>query len=178
MSLQLSLFDIEKKRRVRYVVPTYIKFYTIWQYNRDKFKKLLDEWLETEEGKNRSYKSLELKQAEILEKCYIKDSSGLKLRDSDETHIYRIRTLHNLFKIIYSKIAVFLLFQEKKIDGLYIDEEEQQAEIIGTWQLPIKKRVIIHIEFLRMLKEGVNVQEALKNLERNLHDKVRQKKLS
>ena len=46
-------------------------------------------------------------------------------------------------------------------DGLAIYPEEQQAEILNTWQLPIKKRVIIHLRLLRLLRKGLSIKEAL-----------------
>ena len=54
LSLNLGYTQPERKLRVRYEVPTYIKFYSLYQYDRDKFRQLLNEWLETKEGKNRT----------------------------------------------------------------------------------------------------------------------------
>ena len=46
------------KKRIRYKVPTYIKFYSIYQYDRLLFRKLMNEWLASKEGKNRTLKTL------------------------------------------------------------------------------------------------------------------------
>ena len=162
----VEMTDIEApKKRIRYAVPTYIKFYSLYQYNRDKFRKLMKEWLNTEEGKNRTYATLRKKQNEILELCYARDEYGNKLKDSDEQHIYRIRTLHKIYEQIYAYyIASFSL--EKQ--GLRIDAEEKQAWLdIDDLKMSIKNRVIIHIRLLRLLRRGLSIKEAICRMKEN-----------
>lgn len=159
-SVQLSFFKglKIKKKRIRYKIPTYNRFYSIWQYNRDKFRYLINE---RKHGQN------SLTQAEILEQCFIREN-GKKLRDSDEKHIFRIGVLHRIHTEIYNKIEVDIntdntLFYlillillsrqiELKIENLNIFVDEEQAEIINSWLLPIKDRVKLHIDYLRKIK--------------------------
>ena len=171
MAAQLSFnFNIELpavKKRVRYLVPTYIKFYTVYQYDRLKFTALLKEWLKTDEGKNRTLKTLKQKQEEILEKCWILDDKGNRLRDSDENHIYRIKTLHKIYEQIYNQlnINVFEQFERKDLNGLIVWGEEKQAEIQNTCYLPLKDKVTLHIELLRNLRKGFSIEESLERIE-------------
>ena len=90
--------EVEDNKRVRYEVPKFIKFYSLYQYDRNKFAELLKIWLETEAGKNRTLETLKAKQTEILELCYIRDENGKPLKDSDEKHIYRVNVLSTLRK--------------------------------------------------------------------------------
>lgn len=172
---------VEENTRIRYEVPTYIKFYTIYQYDREKFTKLLKIWLETDEGKNRTLDTLKAKQDEILEHCYKRDENGNKLRDSDENHIFRYPTLAKIYKLIYNQIGAnpFNTFYEQ--DGLIVSRDvytkedytyqgkiykgqkfvNVSASIKGTDNLPIKQRVIIHIRLLRLLRKGLSIKEAL-----------------
>ena len=149
MAAQLSFnFNIALsavKKRIRYLVPTYIKFYTVYQYDRIKFTTLLKEWLKTDEGKNRTLKTLKQKQDEVLEKCWLRDERGNRLRDSDENHIYRVKTLHRLYELIYNRlnINVFEQFERKDLEytfapGLTVWGEEKQAEIHPICRLGIE----------------------------------------
>lgn len=163
-SVQLSFFEgIKiKRKRIRYKVPAYYRFYSIWQYDREKFKYLINNRIK---GHNR------LTQAEILEKCYVRDFLGFKLRDSDEKHIFRIGVLQRIHTAIYNLLEVDIdtsdtLFYiilliilsrrvEFKFEGLNVYTDEEQAELVNTWQLPIKDRVKLHIDYLRQIKKRV-----------------------
>ena len=111
---------VEVNTRVRYEVPTYIKFYSIYQYDREKFTKLLKIWLETDEGKNRTLETLKAKQNEILELCYVKDAEGNLLRDSDENHIFRYPTLAKIYRLIYNQIGANPFDNYYEQDGLRV----------------------------------------------------------
>ena len=149
MSVQLTLdLGIVAKKRIRYDVPKRLNFYTLYQYDRDKFRKLLEEWLKTDEGKNRTLETLRAKQDEILEQCFIRDENDHKLRDSDEKHIYRYITLHKILREIYDKIqwefinsgSIFI------VDDINLDYDDKTAEIKGTeWGMSIKDRVITNM---------------------------------
>ena len=176
-----ELVEVEENTRIRYEVPTYIKFYTIYQYDREKFTKLLKIWLETDEGTNRTLETLKAKQDEILELCYVKDAEGNLLRDSDENHIFRYPTLAKIYRLIYNQIGANPFIDNYEQDGLrvirdiYTEEDYEyqgktykgqkfvnvSASIKGTDNLPIKQRVIIHIRLLRLLRKGLSIKEAL-----------------
>ena len=163
LSLNLEYTQPERKLRVRYEVPTYIKFYSLYQYDREKFRQLINEWLETKEGKNRTLQTLETKQNEILEKCFIRDKFGNKLLDSDEKHIYRYQTLGRITEQIYNYVKIYYMQNGiQQIDGLSVFPEDAQAELTSTlWGTPIKKRIKLHIRLLRLLRKGFNIKEAL-----------------
>ena len=172
---------VEDNKRVRYEVPTYIKFYSLYQYDRDKFTKLLKIWLDTDEGKNRTIETLKAKQDEILELCYIRDEKGNPLKDSDERHIYRIKTLAKIYQAIYNQIGANPFNNDYIKDGLrivreiYTDEEyeyrgkiykgqkfvNETASIVNSDSWSIKKRIIIHTRLLRLLRKGLSIREAL-----------------
>ena len=165
---------IKKKNtfRVRYSVPTYEKFYSIWQYDRSKFRELLNEWLKSDEGKNRTLDSLRKKQAEILEECWILDENNNKKRDCDEPHIFRYQTLQKILECIaYTLInnyniqnidsVKYLLKRTnimiyKPIEGL-----KPQAEILHTILDDIKTRILIHLRLLKYLKKGYEIEDAV-----------------
>ena len=172
---------VEENTRIRYEVPTYIKFYSIYQYDREKFTKLLKIWLETDEGKNRTLETLKAKQSEILELCYKRDENGNKLRDSDEQYVKWVKPLTTIYELIYNQIGANPFIDNYEQDGLrvirdiYTEEEYEyqgktykgqkfvnvSASIKGTDNLPIKQRVIIHIRLLRLLRKGLSIKEAL-----------------
>ena len=143
--VQLGLFENikAKKKRIRYKIPTYTKFYSIWQYDRNKFKNLIND---------RKLGLNNYTQAEILEMCFIRDDMGRKQRDSDEKHIFRIAVLHRihhkLYKLYEKEPLIFTRFNNTMV--IYSDDE--QAEIVNTWQLPIYERLKMHIELLRAIK--------------------------
>lgn len=166
MSAQLTLdLGIVAKKRIRYDVPNYLNFYSLYQYDRNKFRELLRKWLKTDEGKNRTLKTLQAKQDEILEQCYIRDENGNKLRDSDEKHIFRYRTLFDIQRAIYDKIqwefintgSIFI------VDDINLDYDDKTAEIKGTeWGMSIKNRIKKHIRLLRLLRKGLSIKESIK----------------
>lgn len=90
--------------------------------------------------------------------------------DGDERHIFRIKTLHKLYSMLYgySGVNVFEQFERKDLNGLTIWGEERQAEIQNTSYLPLKDRVTLHIKLLRLLREGFSIKEALWNIQGNL----------
>ena len=170
MSVQLSLdLGIIAKKRIRYDVPNYLNFYTLYQYDRDKFRQLLREWLKTPAGINRTLQTLEKKQNEILEMCYIRDVNGNKLKDSDEKHIYRYQTLHKIMRNIYHCIKMEFLQKGTIfiVDDINLDYDDETAEIKGAeWGMSIKDRVIIHIRLLRLLRSGLSIKEGLWQIKR------------
>lgn len=158
MVAQLVLFDgfgKIKHSRCHFKTPTYRKFYSVKRYNRDKFRRYLNYQL-------KEYKCVKyMTQEEILKLCYLKDAHGI-IYDSDEKSIFRIRNLHNLHTILFEKINKSIWNDKGTIDrdGLVSYLEERQTEIKGTWQLPVKKRVRLHIRLLWLLKD-YNISESM-----------------
>jgi len=154
---------VKKKKRIRFKVPTYKKFYSIWQYDRLKFRELLNIHLKspaTSPFKN---------QWEILDECFVRDNKGLKLRDCDEAHIFRAGVLQRVYEKIFDYTGVMFIenpeyYESMKVikeNGLNIYPAEGQAEIDGTWQESIENRLRIHIKLLRLLREGFSIGEAV-----------------
>lgn len=88
--------------------------------------------------------------------------------DGDEQHIFRIKTLHKLYSLIYGycNINIFEQFERKNLNGLTIWGEERQAEIQNTSYLPLKDRVTLHIKLLRLLRKGFSFEEALNDIQK------------
>lgn len=177
MVAQLDIFGGSKLIDFnRYTPPDYAKFYTIYQYDRENFKKELRSEIEKRQAdystkiKNED-EFLKIQNA-ILEKWFLKDEQGLKLRDSDEVHIFRIKTLHKIHELIFSYTGIMPInspyyYEGLKVikkDGLLIYPKESQAEIEGTWQGSIKERLKIHIKLLRLLRGGFSVRESILKL--------------
>ena len=154
-------FLSQKVKRIRYEVPTYIKFYSIYQYDRLKFRELMNVWLKTKEGEKRTLETLKRKQNEILDICYVRDENNKPLRDCDEKHIFRSSILQKLHEQIYAEIIFLPQFRVHpftdssfEVDGLIVYPEEQQAELKDTWNMSLKDRVKAHIKVLRKLREN------------------------
>lgn len=86
--------------------------------------------------------------------------------DGDERHIFRIKTLHKLYSLLYgySGVNVFEQFERKDLNGLTVWGEERQAEIQNTSYLPLRARVTLHIRLLRYLRKGFSVTESLERV--------------
>ena len=143
--LQFEFMKLYKKN-YKYVPPDYIKFYSCYQYDRIKFKKLLRK--EVKRLKPKSDEEFKEIQNKILLKCYIRDENGKRKRDTDEKHIFRYRSLQSIFEKLYS-----LGRQIGNYPNLLFFDDEQQAEIKGTWNLPVFERVKIHIRLLKELSK-------------------------
>lgn len=157
--LEKEYKKLKVPKRIHYDIPTYLKFYTIYQYDRNKFKEMMKQWIKTEEGQNRTYETLKAKQDEVLEQCYILDETGKRKRDCDEKHIFRYGALQNIRSQIYQEIMF------KRIEGyrlkegfIVMDYDGEQAEINNTWQLPLKDRIRLHLKLLRRLRENYTVE--------------------
>ena len=154
VQLQFDFMECYKKK---YIAPDYIKFYTIYQYNRNKFKKLLRK--EVARLKPKSDEEFKEIQNRILIKCYIRDEKGRRKRDTDEKHIFRYRALETILNSLYNKLgpraeeeicSCFFYAQE-----IIIYPDEQQAEIKDSWNLPVSERIKIHIRLLRRLRHEI-----------------------
>lgn len=86
--------------------------------------------------------------------------------DGDERHIFRIKTLHKLYSLIfgYCNVNIFEQFERSDINGLTIWGEDRQAEIENSCYLPLKDRVTIHLRLLRYLRKGFSVEESVERV--------------
>lgn len=86
--------------------------------------------------------------------------------DGDERHIFRIKTLHKLYSMLYgySGVNIFEQFERKELNGLTIWGEDRQAEITGSCYLPLRDRISVHIKLLRLLRKGFSIEESLRRV--------------
>lgn len=159
--------------RNRYPVPTYVKFYSVFQYDREKFRKLLNKWLKTDEGKNRTYDILLKRQREFLEQCWVLDEDNNRKRDCDEPHIFRYRTLHRILECIANclmnnygidtpDMMKYLFNRTNLVIYPFQEGMKPEAELINTIMCDIKTRIRMHLHLLRGLKRGLEVEDAVR----------------
>lgn len=104
---------------------------------------------------------------------------NIKSYDNNERHIFRIRALHNIYVAIAREalkhnLALPLedirLFRGNLI--FYFEKEQKEnlicAEVAGSGLLPIKDRLIIHIQALRDLRAGKKVKKLAKKYARKV----------
>lgn len=174
-----------KKKRIRFKKPDFIKFYTLYKFDDELYHSisqdvvnkplcpynllrfmnpvqtffillyfdLIGKWTRYDEPKYR-------------ELCYYKDEDGEKNPLGDEEGIFEIKELHRLHSMLYGYCDVgdFMKknFEVIRYKGLLIWNEDKQAEIEGTWELPIKERVLLHSRLFELLKQGVELKKAVK----------------
>ena len=118
MVAQLSLFDTEiysflsykrqrergKPKRVRAKYPSYIKVYSVYQYDHTKYRELFKPIIKEAIEKDDPDIYWNTNPYDLLNKCYYRDKSGNKKRLGDTKHIYRYKTLYKLFEAIGKEI--------------------------------------------------------------------------
>lgn len=87
----------------------------------------------------------------------------------NQKHIFRYKSLQNIYSLIAFEVfqgQLKLFWGEWRLikDGLviYFEEDGYQAEIQSTELLPVGKRLKIHIELLRKLRQGIKLKKAVK----------------
>ena len=100
----------------------------------------------------------------IKNEYYIKDEDGRRCPLGDEKHIYRYQTLYK----VMNRIALILTQGiEFHSDADYVEDNvrimvnyydnseynERLAEIVDTHTLPLRERVILHLNLLRKLRK-------------------------
>ena len=152
------------------LIPDYIKFYSVYQYDRIKFRKLLKAAKISNPPKN--IEDLKRLQKEILKQCYVRDERGELVSLSDEPHIFRYAVLYRLYNEIYKCLQVnnnktkeykgLRIFKDKYTKKQYRYKGKTYqgqkftmygAEIIGSENWSLKDRVHYHIELLRFLRK-------------------------
>lgn len=150
--------------------PSYRKRYVVFAYDTDKYREIWTK-LARLAVKFRNKKIFyRVNPYRVLEHCYIKDENGNKKYLGDAKHIYRYATLQK----IYGLIADEVFNHQLKLDlgdwhlvqdGLHIyfdNELGNHAEIKESENLPVGQRLKIHIELLRLLRQGVKVKKAVR----------------
>lgn len=162
-----------KEGRVHYEFPTYKKVYSVYQFDWNKYTRF---WRTL---RYRAYKILNtrgmvpaqrywdsINPYTIIKRCFILDELGRPKHLGDERHIYRIDSLHRIHHKIYDYCEKEALqtYGVSKQYGLICHIEDEQAELENTWQLPIKQRLKLHIQVLRNLQKGLNLEESVKEI--------------
>lgn len=107
---------------------------------------------------------------QVSQSC--RDVKVLKVTNKKgESKYSKIYDKPGIYEQIYNALNKYAFDCVERIerDGLYIYPNDQQAEIAGTWNLPLKDRVLLHLRLLRCLRKGFSVQESLErmNYEKN-----------
>lgn len=164
--------------------PSYIKVYSVYAYDHTKYRKIYSKLGELATRFDNPSIFYRVNPYRIMEHCYYYDEQGKRKHLKDIRHIYRLKALHK----IYEEIAGYTK-ENQKIDGLKVDLIEYEAtkyehkmvrggyrtykgdcfsycsaELIGMELKPIKDRLKTHVELLRQLRKGVEIQKATKEV--------------
>jgi hypothetical protein len=93
----------------------------------------------------------------------IVENENIYIHDCDEKHIYRIKNLCDVHKKLFDKVNPETMWNSKgthERDGLVSHLDTRETEIRGVWQLPIRKRLKLHIRLLWLLKD-YNIAESM-----------------
>lgn len=119
----------EKKKRIRYKIPTY-------------------------------------KKADKIRENILKYKHNQK-------HIFRYKTLDRIYQLIAQEIfnnqqKIYFFDFDYLFKGVrvYITDDITEAEIEGTQNLPIGKRLKIHIELLRRLRRGEKLYKSIREIKK------------
>lgn len=179
MAAQLLIFSefLQKKtltkkgtpKRIRPLIPSYKKVYSLYQYDQSKYmdiwKKIRDLALKL----NKPSIFFDVSPQKVLRLCYIKEN-GHRKPLGDHKHIYRFQTLYNIQAHIFNyartplnlNAANDLQWEKGGVLFFYDHYDGGFASIIGTEQLPIKYRVLLHLRLLRYLRQGKDLRKAVR----------------
>lgn len=162
-----------KHKRKRYKIPTYRKVYSLYVYNRSKYSTIYKrlQKLALRFDADIFYR---VNPYNVLRLCYVYKEGKLQ-HLGDERHIYRYKALEGvltqLAQVIKEKYN--LLLRSDVLSYLYVrtgialyndDAEERQAEYMPASRKDIATRLKANITLLRLLREGLEVEEATKEL--------------
>lgn len=176
-------------KRIRPPEPVWDKFYSVYAFNETKYHDICDAFKNHKWFKLYKYPELRIheltnctsKDKELFkELSYVLDEEGQKQHLGDEKHIYRYKTLNKVKELIANYIdyhftnkkpgsEYYTLYIEKYTDVYYTHQGTQykgqkfkiiEVEINNTWQLSIKQRLLIHLQALRLLRQGHSIEEA------------------
>lgn len=215
MFRQIQLFQhtLTFEKRLRYA-PIWKKFYTVYKFDYSVYHRLCNDICEKEYFRwivinyLRFYSQdinllayfmlvnalRKFEEPKIRELCFILDAEGKKQFLSDEKHIFRVRTLQNIYtklfeyaefplfvnnfsvkaaqtakELSFSDAALLCKVEQLQKQGFRVHFDNDttlspQLEIAGTEMLPIKERLKAHIELLRYLKNGGRLMRYEKHL--------------
>jgi hypothetical protein len=151
--------------RVHYVIPSYKRVYSVYQFDWEKYASIYKkiQTLSFKYGKHIFDKTNPYK---VLERCYIEEN-GEKVELGDQKHIFRLKTLQNLYTLIAIELKEHynLLMSDDVLNYLFKRTKirfypfENQAELLSPEKQTIKTRLLIHIQLLRLLRKGLDLEE-------------------
>lgn len=161
---------LNKKKRVRQKIPTFKKIYSAYVYDQPKYNKIF-----------KKVQQLALKYDEeifkrteryrVLRLCYVREDGKLQPQ-GDEKHIFRYNTLDNILCALAEVLLQkYELLPEKDVLSylylrtglvLYIREDYQQAELMQPVPKSLRERIHAHIMLLRLLRLGLEIEDAVK----------------
>lgn len=167
MSAQIE--HLQKKKRFKYPIPTYKRVYSAYVYDQPRYNKIFKkvQELALKYGKE-IYERTE--RYRVLNLCYLRINGKLQSL-GDEKHIFRYKVLHKVlnriaeillkkYKLSSEYDVCCYLYQRTNIALFVSDEHYPQAEIMDTYNKPLYERLYIHIKLLRLLKLGVEIEDA------------------
>jgi hypothetical protein len=167
---QLGLFgyfaDEDAKIKEIKEPPQYDKFYSLYVFDEITYHRLLKAYMRVKKINN-VYDIDYLIRKEIREICHPVDEYGKKRIKGDERHIFRMSVLQKILAKLYQEVLFKIEWTAQEVYytyGLAIYREDEQAEIDGTQMLSIKERVKLHLQLLKMIKKGNDIENSVNEI--------------
>ena len=163
-------------KRVRYKIPSYRKVYSLYVYNRAKYGKIYKKLQRVALKYNESI-FYRVNPYRVLDLCYVYKDGKLQ-HLGDERHIYRYRALESIlaklaqviqerYNLLLCNDVLLYLFKRTGI-VFYNDGEDTQAELIAVYRRGIRARITANLMLLRLIKSGLEVEEAVNEVNSKL----------
>jgi hypothetical protein len=200
--LQISLFDTRQYED--FDLPDYKKVYSVYAYDKIKAHKFYKQKKEeAKKAKNPDiYNSIN--PYDVIQKFIIRNKDGTKKHLKDQKHIFRLKALNLIYeelgkKLIKSQDFSYYDNQEFNFKGIkiyydYYPQEKYEyrtsregwknfkgeefnnisAELDGTQQMSIYKRLKIHIYLLKCLRSGLDIEETVLKTKERFEEWIKQ----
>ena len=195
--LQLQLFNTNPYTDFDF--PDYEKIYSIFAYDKIKAHKFYKQKKQEAIKNKDPDIYLSINPFDTIEQFIFYNTDGTKKHLGDEKNIYRTKTMQSVYEQIgrillkgrffnfeqdhefeVDEIRVTYTYYDSKPyeyktvrDGWKVFKSQETfhicGELKGTWQLPLSKRLKIHIAILRALKQGKTPKEAVMELKERLN---------
>ena len=189
---QMTLFDT--RPYTEFDFPDYMKVYSVYAYDKVKAHKFYKQKKEEAKKKKDPDIYYSINPYDVIQAFIIRNKDGTKKHLKDEKHIFRRRSLDLIYQEIGKrllageKINLFECcikdFLGVKVYYDYYDNKPYEyktsrdgwkdfkgeefnnisGELDNTQHLPIYKRLKIHIMLLRLLRQGMTIDKAVKEV--------------
>lgn len=168
LDLKLIATTPRQKTKRKRGLPSYKKVYSVYVSDRDKYTNIFKKLNKLAEKLNNPDIVLNASPYKILNHCYIYED-GEKKHQGDEKHIFRYRSLHKIYELIYQygkspvgklQLTCELEWEQQGVSFYWDWETGGEACIISSQDLPLKQRIKIHIKMLRLLRSGYDIKRA------------------